>query len=100
MRAKRRTGTTRIGSRPSARSLADIDEGEQFEVGYILFDGVRALCEQQGLRRGDRVVCRDVSPTRLVLETERGQILALDRRWASFVEARDPELGLRGYGIA
>lgn len=73
----------------ATRSLASITRGEVVEVGDILFDGVRALCETVGIRRGTRVRCRDASPTQIVLETEAGRLANLERRWAEFVEATD-----------
>lgn len=84
------------GERPSPRSLATITRGETLEVSCILFDGVRAVCESAGIRRGDRVRCRDATPSRLYLETESGRVTQLDRRWAQFVEATEAaRAGLR-----
>ena len=73
----------------STRSLATIAPGETLEIRCILFDGVRAVCERAGLRAGDRVHCRDVTPSRLLLESESGRAIHLDRRWADFVEAAE-----------
>ena len=74
---------------PNARSLATISQGETLQVGDILFDGVRALCETAGIRPGVRVRCRESSPTLLQLETEAGRVTNLERRWAAFVEAAE-----------
>lgn len=80
----------------AARSLASIARGETVEVGDILFDGVRALCETAGIRPGIRVRCRDASPTQLLLETEAGRVANLERRWAEFIEATDLLADRRG----
>jgi hypothetical protein len=78
-------------SRPTAspRSLATIAPGETLEIRCILFDGVRDVCDRAGLREGDRVRCRDATPSRLLLESESGRAIHLDRRWADFVEAAE-----------
>ena len=72
-----------------ARSLATIVRGELLEIRCILFDGVRAVCATAGIQLGDRVRCRDVTDSRLLLETAGGHVTWLDRRWASFVEAAE-----------
>ena len=82
------TSTRRHAPSP-ARSLADIARGETLEVGDILFDGVRALCETAGIRPGIRVRCCDASPSQLLLETEAGRVTSVERRWAAFVEATE-----------
>ncbi len=74
---------------PPTRSLATIVRGELLEIRCIIFDGVRAVCERAGLQLGDHVRCRDVTPTRLLLETDEGKVTWLDRRWAHFVEAAE-----------
>ena len=76
-------------SPPCARSLASISQGETLEVGDILFDGVRALCETAGIRPGVRVRCCDASPSQLLLETEAGRVTSVERRWAAFIEATE-----------
>ena len=82
--------------RSRARSLASISQGETLEVGDILFDGVRALCETAGIRPGIRVRCCDASPSQLLLETEAGRVTSVERRWAAFVEATELLGGARG----
>lgn len=79
-----------------ARSLASIAQGETLEVGDILFDGVRALCEMAGIRPGIRVRCCDASPSQLLLETEAGRVTRVERRWAAFIEATELLGGSRG----
>lgn len=75
------------------RTLADAVRGEVLEIGHIAFDGVRELCDELGLARGDVVLCRGAGTTILRLETAAGRTVDLERRWAMFVEARRTRRG-------
>ena len=61
------------------RSLASIRQGETVVVECILFDIVRSRCETKGIRLGERLRCRDVVPGRLLLETARGALVAVEQ---------------------
>lgn len=70
----------------SIRSLDTVHHGEIVVVECILFDAIRELCHDAGLRLGERVRCRDVAGARILLETARGHLVTFERRWAQFVQ--------------
>ena len=82
------------------RSLASIRQGETVVVECILFDIVRSRCETKGIRLGERLRCRDVVPGRLLLETARGALVAVEQQWARFVQVVAPTPGTSGTDIA
>ncbi len=83
------------GAGADTRSLHSIASGETARIATILFDRLRAQCAQLGLRPGTQVRCRAATPDWLILETEEGRRVRLERGWARFVEIReakaDPE---------
>jgi hypothetical protein len=79
------------GSLPEGvRSLAATAVGEAVEIRSILFEAVRSLCYDLGVREGDIVRCRADGPSHLLLETPRGRTVSLDRDWARFIQVEDP----------
>ena len=68
--------------------LADLHRGEDAEIGIIAFDSIRERCPELGIRPGIVVHCDDSREWELVLRTEEGQELAIDRFYAAFIEAR------------
>jgi hypothetical protein len=73
-------------SPPSLRSLAGVRPGESLVVRRILFDALRTHCSALDLREGQRVRCRSISPTRVMLETSDGRVVAFERDWARFIQ--------------
>lgn len=69
-------------------TVADARRGDLVQIGHIAFDSVRLLCDELGLAPGCVARCRDAGPAHLVLETEAGRTVRIERRWAAFVEAR------------
>ncbi len=74
------------GAGAGTRSLQSIAPGERACITTILFDRLRAECGQLGLRPGTKVRCRAGTPDWLILETEDGRRVRLERGWARFVE--------------
>jgi len=70
----------------STRSLAAAQSGELLEIKRILFSGLRRHCAELGLAEGQRVKCRAGTASRLMLETETGRTVALERDWARFIQ--------------
>jgi hypothetical protein len=71
---------------PALRSMASAHAGETLHVRRILFDALRAHCAELDVREDGAVRCRTVTQTRLVLETESGRTVLLDRDWARFIQ--------------
>lgn len=78
----------RIGG--PTRSMATIDVGDVVRIETILVDGLRALCNDMGIREGDRVVCRSATSAMLLLEPPDGHIVVLSRNRARFIRVSDP----------
>lgn len=78
------------------RPLADVANGEQFEVVEIVFDMVRQICPTLGLHPTDVLTCEGKTRRDLVLRTDNGKRIVVDRFYASFVAihliARDASL--------
>jgi hypothetical protein len=74
----------------SARSLAATATGEAVEIRRILFDVLRILCADLGVREGDVVRCRADTPSHLLLETASGRTVTLERDWARFIQVSPP----------
>jgi hypothetical protein len=72
------------------RSLATSAVGDQVRVELILFEGLRAHCAQIGIREGDRLRCCSVTPATLVFETSAGTLVALEQKWACFIQVGTP----------
>jgi len=73
-----------------ARSLAATASGEAVEIKRILFEALRELCADLGVREGDLVRCRAETPSQLLLETPAGRTVALARDWARFIQVVPP----------
>ena len=74
-------------SRPDdAGSLASAAAGEPLRVQTILFDSLRHACRELGVHEGDLVRCRRGTGSQLVLETDAGRTVALQREWARFIQ--------------
>lgn len=71
---------------PSLRSLAAVRPGESLVVRRILFDALRTHCSALDVREGQRIRCRGTSPSRVMLETSGGRVVAFDRDWARFIQ--------------
>ncbi|HWV56546.1 MAG TPA: hypothetical protein VNZ57_03660 [Longimicrobiales bacterium] len=70
----------------SPRSLAAVDTGDIVEIRRILFDVLRGLCADLGVREGDVVRCRANTASHLLLETAGGRTVTLERDWARFIQ--------------
>jgi hypothetical protein len=68
------------------RSLAGTGTGEAVEIRRILFDTLRTLCDDLDVHEGDVVMCRAGTSTQLLLETEQGRRVTLQRDWARFIQ--------------
>lgn len=60
------------------------------EIKRILFEALRELCADLGVREGDLVRCRAETPSQLLLETPAGRTVALARDWARFIQVASP----------
>ena len=68
------------------RSLAGAGTGEAVEIKRILFDTLRNLCDELDVHEGDVVKCRAGTTTQLLLETQHGRRVTLQRDWARFIQ--------------
>ena len=68
------------------RSLAATGTGEEVEIRRILFDTLRTLCDELDVHEGDVVKCRAGTTTQLLLETQHGRRVTLQRDWARFIQ--------------
>ncbi len=68
------------------RSLAATGTGEAVEIRRILFETLRALCDDLDVHEGDVVTCRAGTRTQLLLETRHGRRVTLQRDWARFIQ--------------
>ena len=68
------------------RSLATSAVGDLVQVELILFEGLRAHCAEIGIHEGDRLRCCSVTPATLVFETPSGSLVALEQKWARFIQ--------------
>jgi hypothetical protein len=75
-----------------SRSLVHSASGDLVQVEHILFEGLRAHCADLGISEGDRLRCRSVTPTALVLETPAGRVVAIEREWAQFIQVGSPSI--------
>lgn len=73
----------------TVRSLAGIQPGESVEIRLILFDSLRTLCRDLGLREGMVVYCRGEARLHLILRTARQTTIVLERDWARFIQVID-----------
>jgi DNA-binding Xre family transcriptional regulator len=70
----------------SVQSLAATGTGEEVEIRKILFETLRALCDELDVHEGDVVKCRAGTTTQLLLETRQGRRVTLQRDWARFIQ--------------
>jgi hypothetical protein len=78
------------------RTLATLHPGESATVGPILFDALRGLCRDLGIREGQDVHCRAGTAGVLVLDVADGMTVALARDWARFIQLEPSRLSLKG----
>jgi len=78
-------------SNGEASTLANVHAGENARITRILFDALRSLCDDLGLRENQRFHCRAATGTMLVLEAEDGHIVSLARDWARFIRVEPAE---------
>ena len=76
-----------------ARTLADLDAGEQVEV-HAIAPAMRDVLADLGVREGARVCCEGVRPY-LIVRTPEGRV-PLDRGLASAVHVSPPIAGQDG----
>ncbi|HEX7052028.1 MAG TPA: FeoA domain-containing protein [Longimicrobiales bacterium] len=72
------------------RSLAATRTGEAVLIHRILFGALRALCSDLGVHEGDVVHCRAGTPSHILLLTDAGRTVSLERDWARFIQVRSP----------
>jgi hypothetical protein len=72
-----------------AYSLAAARRGDYVHVQHILFEQLREDCARLGLHEGDVVQCRS-SGAYLLLDTEQGGTIVLERDWARFIVVDEP----------
>ena len=72
------------------RGLAALAPGESGQIDSFLFDTVRTLCGDLGLRDGDVVRCRAGSAGVLILDTKSGRTISLARDWARYIRVGPP----------
>jgi hypothetical protein len=68
------------------RSLASVEADERIRVRSILFSLLRDDCARIGLREGDELVCKRASAAVLVLLSDDGRPIVMDRDRARFIE--------------
>jgi hypothetical protein len=74
----------------TARGLAALEPGETGQIDSFLFDSLRSLCGDIGLRDGDVIRCRAGSAGVLILDTESGRTISLARDWARYIRVGPP----------
>lgn len=72
--------------RPKLSSLAAVEAGETVVIRRLLFDPSHEAGASPELREGDAVRCRAGGSGCLVLRTERGRTLVVERDRARFVQ--------------
>ena len=73
------------------RTLATLVPGESGTVDSIMFGALRALCNDLGIREGERVHCRAGTAGVLILDTEDGHTVSVARDWARFIRVASVE---------
>jgi hypothetical protein len=73
-------------SNPLTQSLAATQTGDVVVIQRILFEGLRSRCSELDIYEGDTVRCRAGTNSQLMLETQRGRTVALERDWARFIQ--------------
>jgi FeoA-like protein len=75
----------------ATQSLAATKTGDVILIQRILFEGLRTRCSELDIFEGDTVRCRAGTPSHLMLQTQRGRTIALERDWARFIQvAKEP----------
>jgi hypothetical protein len=80
----------------ASRTLATLHPGESATVGPILFDALRGVCRDLGIREGQAIHCRAGTAGVLVLDVADGLTVSLARDWARFIQLAPPRLSLTG----
>jgi hypothetical protein len=70
---------------PRNRTLASLRPGESGTVDGFIFDALRSLCRDIGIREGEGVRCRAGTGGVLLLDTADGRTISMARDWARFV---------------
>ena len=70
----------------ATQSLAATQTGDVVLIQRILFEGLRTRCSELDIFEGETVRCRAGTNSHLVLQTQRGRTVALDRDWARFIQ--------------
>jgi hypothetical protein len=70
------------------RSLAEVEPDELVRVERILYRVLRELCATLGVHEGDQLICRGSFQSRVVLQSETGRRVLIDRDWARFIRIR------------
>jgi hypothetical protein len=65
--------------------LANLEPGQSARVEAIVFDALRGLCGDIGIREGESVHCRAGTAGVLLLDTQDGRVVSLVRDWARFI---------------
>jgi hypothetical protein len=71
---------------PATQSLAATKTGDVVEIRRILFEALRRHCSDLGVHEGDTVRCRSGSASQIMLETNLGRVVAIERDWARFIQ--------------
>ncbi|MGH7461207.1 MAG: FeoA domain-containing protein [Longimicrobiales bacterium] len=80
----------------ATQSLAATQAGDVVLIQRILFEGLRTRCSELDIFEGETVRCRAGNASQLVLQTQRGRTVALDRDWARFIQvARESSVSVR-----
>jgi hypothetical protein len=69
----------------ATRTLASLTPGETGTIESFLFDAVRTLCGDLGIREGANVHCRAGTGSVLILDMQDGHTISLARDWARFI---------------
>ena len=68
------------------RSLVEAEDGEQVELGTVVFEVIRRVCDTIGVHSGDVLYCERRTPQAVVLRRDNGQCIEVDRVYAAFIE--------------
>ena len=70
-------------------SLAATRSGDRVRISRILFATLRAHCHDLGIHEGHLVRCRAGTLSQLLLETDAGRRVSLERDWARFIQVSE-----------
>jgi hypothetical protein len=68
-----------------SRSLASVAPGESARIHVILFDALRRMCEDIGVREGQSLRCRAGTGAMLLLDMPDGRVVSMARDWARHI---------------